>query len=104
MIKKKRNVFYYIFDGVFLFLILYFVYYGFNGPNGLINFIEVKSQMKSKSIHLESLQKEKNELKVKNAGLYRDSIDLDLLEEQAKKILGYANLNETVILLKEEEY
>lgn len=99
--KKKKQKSYYIFESIFLFLILYFLYYGINGSNGLLNLIKFNNELQAKRIILCELENEKNFLQIKNNGLYNKTLDLDILEEQAKLILGYADKNEIVVLINE---
>lgn len=99
--KKKKQKLHYVFDSLLLFLILYFLYYGINGSNGLLNLIKFNDELKTKEKILFKLEVEKNFLQVKNNGLYSKTLDLDILEEQAKLVLGYADKNEIVVLINE---
>ena len=74
-----------------------------NGPNGLLNLININEQIKNNQIYLEKLKKEKEILLIKNHGLYEESINLDLLEEEAKKLLGYiGKQNEFIIIMNKD--
>ena len=99
--KKKKQKVYYIFDSVLLFVILYFLYNGISGSNGLFNLIKIKNEIEKNQKYLSLLQKTKDSLVKKSSGLREDSLDLDFLEEQAKNSLGYiAKNNEFVMFLK----
>lgn len=96
--KKKKQKVYYIFDGIFLFMILYFLYSGIKGNNGLINLIKMNQEIQKNNDHLLFLKHKKTNLLIKNAGLYEETLDLDLLEEQAKNFLGYIGRNNEFVM------
>jgi cell division protein FtsB len=61
------------------------------------------------SMELDAIERELNALKEENAFLENkinclreNNLDLDLLEEQARNILGFANENDTIVLLPRE--
>ena len=84
---------------LFLFLI-YFSYFGINGSNGLLNLIKLNDEFGTLKGESKILEKEKRYLRIKNTGLQCQTIDQDLLEEESKKLLGYVDVNEIVILIK----
>jgi cell division protein FtsB len=96
--KQKKQKIYYIFDGIFLFMILYFLYNGINGNNGLLNLIKINHETQKEKTYLASLKNTKNNLLIKNTGLYEETLDLDLLEEQAKSFLGYIGKNNEFVI------
>lgn len=86
---------------LFLFLI-YFSYFGINGSNGFLNLIKLKDELRIVKDEFDVLRKEEVYLKLKNRGLYIETLDTDILEEESKRILGYADINEIVILTSGE--
>jgi cell division protein FtsB len=99
--KKRKQKIYYIFDTVLLFVILYFLYNGMSGNNGLLNLIKINNEIEKNQEYLGLLKKTRENLMKKSSGLYEETLDLDLLEEEAKNSLGYIGKNnEFIIFLK----
>ncbi len=76
---------------------LYFLYFAIFGAKGLLVFFDLKSQISNQ-------EHEKNKLsaKIKSkqnmvSGMDTNSLDIDLLDEQVRKNLGYINQNEVII-------
>jgi hypothetical protein len=63
--------------------------------------IKLNSELNSLKKEYNLLEKEKNFLKIKNKGLYLATLDLDILEEESKK-LGYVDNNEIIVLINNE--
>ncbi len=79
-------------------LICYFGYHIISGGRGILAYFKLNSQISSLQSELELVRMERLGLE-HNANLLKsESLDLDLLEEQAKKILGYAKPQEVVII------
>jgi cell division protein FtsB len=97
--RRKKQKVYYIFDFVFLFVILYFLYNGVSGNNGLLNLIKINDDIKKSEDYFSELKKRKEHLLIKNSGLYEENLDFDLLEEQAKNLLGYIGRNNEFVIL-----
>jgi len=101
-IKKSRKKIYMFIDIFLILLIIYFLYNFINGNNGIINLIKINRQIKDNNDYLINLKKNCDILLMKNKGLYEETINLDLLEEEAKNSLGYiSQKNEFVIFLNE---
>ncbi len=78
-------------------LIIYFISYALFGNKGIIKYFHL-----TKDLHLKELVKESAEQKMKNKqnmvnGMSSESLDLDLLDEEVRKDLGYAGKQEIVI-------
>ena len=72
-----------------------------SGGRGILAFFKLSSQISSAQSELELVRMERLDLE-HNANLLKsESLDLDLLEEQAKKILGFAKPQEIVIIDEE---
>jgi len=79
----------------------YLFYFMINGSSGFLNMIKLSNELnnlKQKHNHIEN---EKIALRIKSNGLYVNSIDLDILEEESKKF-GYLNKDEIVVLFDGE--
>lgn len=70
----------------------------FSGSRGIIAFLKLNSQIASLQLELDSIRAERLNLEHKANLLKPDSLDLDLVEEQAKKILGYARTKEYLFI------
>lgn len=80
-------------------LSLYFGYHLVNGQYGLISWARVRQDIEKNQNTLDHLLAKKKEL-TKMVNLISPAhLDLDLLEERAKTMLGYAYPDETVVIL-----
>lgn len=70
----------------------------FSGGRGIAALISLNSQISSIHNELELVRMERLQLEHSSNLLKSESLDLDLLEEQAKKVLGYAKPQEIVII------
>ena len=87
---------------VFIIIILlistvYFSSHTLIGPKSLISLVQLNKGLEKSSEELENLMIYKNTIEKKIKGLNERTLDLDLLDEQSRNVLGYANRNETVI-------
>ncbi|MEN8236316.1 MAG: septum formation initiator family protein [Pseudomonadota bacterium] len=80
----------------------YFAYHMVVGNHGLKAWSAVEQQLETSKIQLARLQAQQEKLAHKVALLRPDSLCPDLLEEQARKILGVASPNEIVVLRPED--
>ena len=84
-------------------LILYFSFFTIFGQKGLVQYFKLKAQIENKEIVKEELLDKMNIKKNMVEGMNTNSLDLDLLDEQARKNLGYAGKNEVVIYKKDQQ-
>jgi len=82
-------------------VIIYFLFYAIFSSNGLIKYLELANKIKNKEVIEQGLLSKINEQEHQIKGMNINSLDLDLLDEQAKKNLGYIKKNE-VVLYQEE--
>lgn len=80
--------------------LLYFSYHLFNGDHGLISLVEIKDKIAQSKIDLNNVTSEKLIISHKTNLLKEQSLDIDILDEQVRRILGYAGENEKIIILK----
>lgn len=78
-------------------LAVYFSYHLVQGEHGLITYLQLKAQVKTSQAELDALQAEKLRLGRRVRLLRPDSLDLDLVDEQARHMLGFAHPDELVI-------
>ncbi|WP_032112107.1 FtsB family cell division protein [Candidatus Paracaedibacter symbiosus] len=78
-------------------LLGYFVYHIIQGERGLLSWMRLKQKIQTLEQKLTSVQEEQSQLEQRVYLLRPDSLDRDMLEEQARKILNYANTDELII-------
>lgn len=82
---------------VLLALIIYFLICAAFGNKGLITYFSLKKEIAKQDLTKQELQNKLQNKKNMVGGMNQDSLDLDLLDEQARRSLGYSNKNEVVI-------
>lgn len=97
---KVRNI---VLTFIMSFLILYFIYHSFSGERGVFVYLKLGTQYKELQNELESTRAERLAIEHKVNLLQNNSLDLDLLEEQAKSVLSYAKENEDVYIKEENQ-
>jgi cell division protein FtsB len=78
-------------------LALYFTFAAVQGSFGLFNRVQVQAQNEELVLRRDRLQTELAELRNKTARLSDDFLDLDLLDERARDVLGLARPDEVII-------
>lgn len=98
-IVKKYHITKPLFIGYFVAfsVIFYFTLFIFFGEKGLIKFFTLKQQIENKEIDKQVLYNKMQAKKNMVDGMNLDSLDIDLLDEQSRKTLGYIGKNEVVI-------
>ncbi len=96
---KKYQISKALFIGYFVaaFTILYFGFFIIFGDKGLIQLFVLKKQIDNKESTKQEVSAKMHAKKNMVDGMKPESLDLDLLDEQARKTLGYAGKNEVVI-------
>lgn len=79
-------------------LVFYFGYFAIYGKHGLINWIRLQEEIALKQAELERTKAERAALEHRVRLLRPESVDPDLLEEQARARLGLSQGDEVVIL------
>lgn len=79
------------------FVFFYFAFHLITGERGLLAYVRLKSEMATKSEESEQIHEQKVDLSTRVAGMRDGSLDLDLLEEIARKDLGYSKKDEVVL-------
>jgi cell division protein FtsB len=92
-ISKVIFIAYFIGFAVFLYLLIFIIF----GNKGLIEMFALEKKINDRQIVKEKLISEIEEKKQKVESMNLNSLDIDLLDEQARKVLGYAGKNEVVI-------
>lgn len=81
----------------------YFLYHTVEGERGWVAQMRLQNETKAAEENLANLRKEREALEHRVKLIRPESIDPDLLEEEARKSLGYTKPNEIVILTPEEK-
>ncbi len=81
------------------FIFIYLVYFLINGQRGLLKYLYLSKQAEQYKHTLTNLIAENNYYIDRTKRLQSNTIDLDYLDEQARKKLGLIDKNEIVIIL-----
>lgn len=79
-------------------LVVYFGYFAINGNHGLVNWIRLNHEIELKQAALDRIKAERTALEHRVRLLRPESVDPDLLEEQARARLGLSGPDEVVIM------
>ncbi len=79
----------------------YFLYHTVEGERGWVAKVRLQNETKRAEETLQKLQEEREALERRVKLMRPESIDPDLLDEQARKSLNYSKPNEIVILTPE---
>mgnify|MGYP001473012425 FL=1 len=79
-------------------LVLYFGYFVVYGNHGVVNWIRLNHEIELKQAELDRVRDERLALEHRVRLLRPESVDPDLLEEQARARLGLSEPDEVVIL------
>ena len=86
-----------IFFAVAFSLTLYFTFAAIQGDYGLFRRAEIMAEQKTLARELASLEARVSRMETLTTRLSDDYLDLDLLSERARDILGYVRADEIVI-------
>ena len=84
----------------FIFISLYFTFTAIYGNNGLKKNIALEFEIIELNNKLSSSQKVLYEIEKKTSSLSKKNLDLDLLDEQSRKILGLIRHDEIMLIEK----
>ncbi len=76
----------------------YFAYHSFEGERGLYAYLRLTEEVRIAREHRDDIRAERVSLERRVALLRADSLDRDMLDEQARALLNYARPDEIVIL------
>ena len=100
VVLKNRIILYFSFLITF-FIFLYLVYFLVYGQRGLLQYFYLSKQKQEYNERLSQLTSENQYLSNRIKKLQPNTVDLDFLDEQARKKLGLIDKNEIVIILDE---
>ena len=83
------------------FIFIYLVYFLVNGQRGLLNFFYLTKQNEIHKYTLVNLKSDNKFYSDRVKRLQTNTLDLDFLDEQIRKKLGFIDKNEFIIILDE---
>jgi cell division protein FtsB len=83
--------------------VLYFLYYTIFGQKGVITYFDLRQNLQEKQNQQNILKNQRQEQQNMVDGMRLDSLDLDLLDEEARKNLGHALEDEIIIYNKDSK-
>ncbi len=95
-ILKDKKV---AFNTLLLLILIYFIFHALAGNRGIIAYFKLNQQIEKLTTELDSLRAERIELEHK-VKLLKSPLDKDMLDEQARKVLGVSKPNEKVFIVK----
>ncbi len=101
-LSAKNNLKSILSNLIWIFIAGYFVYHIVIGSRGIISWSVLSHEVNQLESDLNKIRKENGFLENKIKGMRSDSLDLDLLEEQAEKILGFCYPEDTIVLLPQD--
>jgi cell division protein FtsB len=81
--------------------VLYFAYHGITGDRGLLAWRKLEKEVQSTQAELGRARSEREALERRVKLLYPESLDPDMLDESARRLLNYGHPEEIVILYEE---
>ena len=98
VVLKNRIILYFSFLITF-FIFLYLVYFLVYGQRGLLQYFYLSKQNQEYNETLAQLSSENQYMSNRIEKLQPNTVDLDFLDEQVRKKLGFIDKNEIVIIL-----
>lgn len=83
-------------------LTFYFLFYTIFGNRGVLDYFSIKAELKEKNLVKNQLSAKIEDKKNLVNRMENQSLDVDLLDEQVRKNLGYAKSNEVIVFDKEK--
>ena len=95
----KNKIILYLSFLITFFIFIYLVYFLINGQRGLFKYLYLTKQAQQYDNTLANLQNDNDYYLDRTKRLKPNTVDLDYLDEQARKKLGLIDKNEIVIIL-----
>lgn len=86
-----------LWPGLCLLATFYFGYHALQGDRGLIAYAQTGMEIKRMQAELETIRAERQRLEHRVALLHPEHIDPDMLDEQARRVLGLARPDELIV-------
>ncbi len=98
-ISIRKNLASVVYNIFWICLVGYFVYHVVSGARGVISWVKLSKKVEQLENKAKRLKESNKFLENKIKYFRRDNLDLDLLDEQARSVLGFADENDIVIPL-----
>jgi len=85
-----------VFNIIILVLLLYFTFHSIYGNRGVVAYFKLQAELESTHNKLDMLRAERLEIENRAKLLRPESLDIDMLDEKARNILGIIAHNEQV--------
>jgi cell division protein FtsB len=95
--EPSRGLFGIAFTAVVIALMGYLGFAGLQGEHGLLRLLQIEAKETRLAAELEALRAEREAIVNKTERLSTGSIDLDLLDERARKVLGLGRPDEIIL-------
>lgn len=86
-----------IVPGILFVVGFYFTFAAVQGNNGLFQRIQVEAERDRLTAELERLQTQTERMEILTLRLSDDYLDIDLLDERVRNVLGYARPDELIL-------
>ncbi|MDN5247879.1 MAG: septum formation initiator family protein [Wolbachia endosymbiont of Tyrophagus putrescentiae] len=100
LFNNKKKLLHLSAASLILFFALYFDVSAVTGNRGFLTLVKLRKEIDCNKSLLKDLSSEREKLSNRIFGLYEKSLDLDLLDEQVKNILGYISSDELMFILR----
>ena len=94
---KSRNVIGYLASASVVALVAYFSYSAIQGPYGMLTLFKIETKEAQLQMQLDVLRQERTIAENRAYRLSDEYLDLDLLDEQARKVLGLIRGDEIIV-------
>lgn len=101
MAGAKANLKHMLTTLFFILVLVYFCYHAMDRDRGLFALVQLNKELEQAQLELDVTRAERIKLSYHTKLLKAESLDLDLLDEQARKILGYSAPEEKIYLVLE---
>lgn len=81
--------------------ILYFFYHSVSGDHGILSLIKLNQEIEQTQEALQIAHAERISLEQKVSMMREDSLNVDLLDEQVRRVLGFVGKKETVYIIND---
>ena len=92
-----------VLNSIFLGIFFYFIFHGIYGDRGAIAYFTLSKNLEDAIVKLESLRVERLSVEHKMNLLKSSSLDPDFLDEEARRMLGYANPREEILKIESDD-
>jgi cell division protein FtsB len=90
-ISKKQ-----IINGIIILLLAYFVFHSIYGSRGILAYFKLQAELQKSHETLTTLREERLDIENRTKLLRQESLDLDMLDEKARNVLGLCTPEEKI--------